>query len=221
MRDNPVPATVRSQTSASPLLQVVRGTVLNTLAPREFSVGSSGVLTLHGLGLEAGVAVSLLPDTGIRLGAPQLAADGSTLELPISIDANASAVPRQVSVRNASGEALSFADPGASLLAIGPGPVQLLSIDPIIVRQGDTVTLILRGSRLSAATAVSIEPGDGVAIEAGPPVWSGDALGEKLSLRIRADAQASLGSRVVRVLTPGSISTGLPSPANTLTVIAP
>lgn len=209
-----------NQSTASPALQVVRGAVLNTLAPREFSAGSSGLLTLRGQGLGANTRVSVLPDTGIRLGSAQVSLDGSVLELPISIDANAPAVPRQVRVNDAQGELL-FVDPQAGQIAIGAGAIELLSIDPIIVRQGDTVTLTLRGSRLQSATAVRIEPPEGIEIEAGPPVWSSDALGPKLSPRIRVDAGARLGSRVVRVLSPGSISTAMPLPANTLTVIAP
>ncbi len=220
VRQGQVQPATRNQSAASPALQVVRGAGLRTLGPREFSVGSTGLLTLQGQGLDANTQVSVLPDTGIRLGSPQVSLDGSVLEMPISIDANAPAVPRRVRVSNAQDELL-FVDPNAGLLAIGPGAVELLSIDPIIVKQGATVTLTLRGSRLQPATAVRIEPPEGITIEADPPGWSSDALGQKLSMRIRVDAGASLGSRVVRVLSPGSISTGTPLPANTLTVIAP
>lgn len=210
----------RSDTAISIPLAVVRGAALHSVAPAEFSPGSTGRLTLRGSGFGAGMRVSLLPDTGISLGAAEVSADGSVLELPITVADDAPAVPRRVQVSGEQGE-LAFVDPRAGQIAIGAGPIALLSIDPIIVKQGDTVTLTLRGSRLRSATGIDIAPSEGITMDAGTPVWSTDALGEKLSLRIRVDPAASLGSRVVRVRSPGSLGTGTPLPANTLTVIAP
>lgn len=210
----------RAQWLHSTALAVVRGAAVHSLSPAEFSPGSQGRLMLRGSGLGAGTRVSLLPDTGISLGAPQISTDGSLLELPITIADDAPALARRVIVRDDRGE-LDFIDPQASRIAIGTGAIELLSIDPIIVRQGDTVTLTLRGSRLQHATAIEITPPEGITMDAGPPVWSRDALGDKLSLRLHVDAAASLGSRVVRVRSPGSLGTGTPLPSNTLTVIAP
>ena len=218
VQDDTPPPVIASSTIA-PRLGVVVGSAVTALGPNGFARGTTGTLTIHGDGLADVSSVSIQPaGTGVTLGVHT--ASANQVSVPISIAADAVAGSYQLVVSDATG-AIEFADPTTNQVHIGLGVVELESIAPILVQQGETAILTLRGENLSTATQVVAEPSDGIVFESGPPTWMYDALGEKLEITIHVPDDAALGPRVIRVISPGTISSAEPVPANILTVIAP
>lgn len=196
-------------------LGVAVGPVATALQATALHPGISGTLSVSGVGLDAVAVVSVSPATGITLGAPMLQPDG-TLSVPIALAVNAPAGVRELMLSDGSAPIL-FAEAAAARFIVAAGEPRIDSIAPILARQGDTLTLIIRGAHLNHAS-VLIEPVAGVVLGSAPTVNAG---GTELTLGVYVPAGAALGGRVIRVQTPGGITTNQAEPANTFTVFPP
>jgi YD repeat-containing protein len=197
-------------------LGVAVGPVATALQATALHPGISGMLTVSGVGLDAVALVSVRPATGITLGAPSIQLDGMSLTLPITLAADAPAGAKTLTLSDGTAPVL-FTEAAAARFIVATGEPRIDSITPILARQGDTLTLTIRGAHLNRAS-VLVEPSAGMVL-GGDPVISAD--GTELTLGVHVPADAALGGRVIRVITPGGVTTDQPEPANTFTVFPP
>lgn len=197
-------------------LGVAVGPVALGLQATALQPGTSGTLTVSGVGLDAVATVNANPAAGITFGAPEIQPGGLSLSVPITLATDASAGIKELKLGDGSAPVL-FTHAAAARFIVATGEPRIDSITPILARQGDTITLTIRGAHLNHAS-VLIEPVAGVVLGS-EPVISSD--GTQLTLGIYVPADAALGGRVIRVQTPGGITTDQPEPANTFTVFPP
>lgn len=195
---------------------VVVGPVAKTLQASPLRPGISGTLTVSGVGLDAVSAATITPATGITVGTPTIQPDGLVLSVPITLAADAPAGLKELKLANGA-TPLLFSEASAAHFIVAAGEPRIDSIAPILARQGETVTLTVRGVNLANAV-VSVEPAAGIVLGS-EPVISAD--GTQLTLGLYLPTDAALGGRVIRIQTPGGITTDQPEPANTFTVFPP
>ena len=210
----PAPA---PQTAFASNLGVVVGPFATRVSPTGFAPQTSGTLTIHGFALGAASAVAVNPATGITLGTPSVAPDGSSVSVPLTVAAGAPATVRDVRVQGASG-LIPFADPAASRIVVGPGQPTFDSITPIVAVQGTTFTMTIRGANFAGALAVTATPPEGIAVSSSFTV---NPAGTQLDVSMAIAPDAPVGSRVIQVHVPGASSSASASPFNTLNVVAP
>lgn len=216
LQTDPVPPATQEIFLGNTRLGVVVGPVAKNVLATPLRPGTSGTLTVNGVGLDAVATISANPTSGITLGTPVIQPDGLSLSVPITLAADASAGIKALMLSN--GAALvPFAEAAAARFVVGTGEPRMDSITPILARQGDTVSLTVRGANLQYAT-VLIEPASGVVLDSAPVV---NADGTELTLGVYVPVDATLGGRVIRVQTPAGITTDLAEPANTFTVFPP
>lgn len=197
-------------------LGVVVGPMAKTLQASPLRPGVSGTLTVSGVGLDAVSAITINPATGITVGTPTIQPDGLLLSVPITIAPDAPAGVKELKLANGA-TSLLFSEASAAHFIVAAGEPRIDSIAPILARQGETVTLTVRGVNLANAV-VSVEPVAGIVLGSEPVV---SADGTQITMGLYIPADAALGGRVIRVQTPGGITTDQPEPANTFTVFPP
>lgn len=197
-------------------LGVTVGPFAHTVQASALVPGATGSLMVMGMNLDAVSSVSLLPATGVTLGTPVVAADRLSMTIPVTVAANAPAGPRQLVLSTPTG-VLPFSQPEGDRFIVASGAPVIDSITPILARQGDSATLTIRGAHLQNAS-VLIEPVTGVVL-GGPPVIN--STGTEITIGVHVPVEAALGGRVIRVQTPGGITTDQAEPANTFTVFPP
>lgn len=197
-------------------LGVAVGPVAKTLQAGFLRPGASGTLIVSGVGLDTVAAVSVNPMTGITLGALTIQPDGLSLSVPISVAADAPTGIKELTLSDSAAPVM-FTEPAAARFIVGTGEPHIESISPILARQGETVTLTVRGAYLHNAS-VLIEPAAGVILGSAPVV---SVDGTELTVGVYVPGDAAMGGRVIRVQTPGGISTDQAEPANTFTVFPP
>ncbi len=195
----------------APPVGAVVGSAITGVVPAAANVGTTNLaLTIQGAGLGGTTAVSFVPPAGITInGAPVVAGDGRSVTLDVSIAANAPTVTRVVRVATASG--FVPAAVGADRFTVTLPPPVITAIVPNRGVAGTALTLVVHGRDLTGATQVSFEPPDGVAIQ-NPPLI--DANGVSATVTLTLATNAPLGQRVVRIATPGGMSTATGSVAN-------
>ncbi|WP_353328715.1 IPT/TIG domain-containing protein [Chitiniphilus shinanonensis] len=215
----PAPQAYTSPLSSAPL-GISVGTVIETMGElRGFVPGASGTLTFTGRALQAIDTVVANPADGITLGTLAAAADGSTLSLPIAVAADALPGSRGLYFHTAS-SAVAVTGPWMPHVKISEGAPVLASVSPIVLKQGETTSLVFRGTRLRLTEALRFTPADGIE-QAAAAQWETDAFGEKLTVPVRVAADAPLVTRVVQLVVAGAESDGVAGPTNTLTIVAP
>lgn len=100
---------VPSGANATPV-GILVGAAASAMSPKSGTRGESLTLQVQGAGLQAVTGVSFTPDTGIMVGSPVVSADGRQLSVPVSIDFNAPATVREVTLLTATGR-VAFAVP--------------------------------------------------------------------------------------------------------------
>lgn len=194
---------------------VVVGSAATALEPAGFVPGESGTLLVRGTGLDRVTTVNVTPSDGIAVGTPVLAADGNSLLATVTVAADATAlIPRRVSLI-AGSEEIPFVGGVLPQIAVGPGVPTIESITPILATQGDTVSMLIRGTKFSGAVAVTVIPPDGVSVS---NALSVNAAGTELGVNLGIAANATPGARVIQVWVPGASSTDQAVPANTFTI---
>ena len=203
----------------SPEIGVAVGPVASAVEPLGFNVGESGNVIVRGIGLPGGTSVSFVPATGIALnGAAVVAADGSSVTQAITVAADA---PQQLrGVRLVSGGApIRFMPPHHdSTIAIAAAPPEVVSLSAILARQGESLSLTVRGENFGNFVEVFAEPATGLVFGTLPTVA---ADGSTVTLSVFVSPDAALGSRVIRVRTRSGTSSATAAPANTFTVFPP
>jgi YD repeat-containing protein len=197
----------------SSLVGVSVGSIVNSVAPATGATGQSLSIVLTGRELAGVSSVSIAPSTGVSLGTPVIAGDGSSIQVPVNITADAPLGARRLQLL-AGTTPVPFAAPGGDRFDVtAPVPV-LVSIEPIVAQVGTTVGFVLRGSNLQGATQIRVTPSQGVAVN--PP--GVNAAGDIASVVMVFDAAAAAGQRVVSVVTPAGESSTVSGPTNTITL---
>lgn len=208
--------TTRSQFSSQ--LGIALGATALSLDTSGFAPGFSGTLNVQGIALNDITSAVVTPATGITLGTPIVTVDGKQVTIPITVDASAARGARTIKLNTASGSVV-FANPAAAQILVGPGVPRMDSITPILAKQGEVVSVTVRGANLQDALSLSATPAVGLAVV--PGTLNVNPSGTQLTLSFVIDANAPLGARVMQVIVPGAVSDGTPVPANTFTVFAP
>lgn len=199
---------------------VVVGAAAYRVEPDGLLQGNQTSVTVVGQGLERVQAVSVLPATGLLLDAPVVAPDGRSLTFNIAAAPDAPLGARALRLQTSDAQPVVFLSAALEQFGIGRLPT-LNSVSPIVLEQSQGYNLVIRGSNLSSVMAVQLEGGAGVQVLDSGIEWSQDTLGERLSVPVRVDANADLGARVLRFKVPGGMTGAEPTPANSLTVVAP
>lgn len=203
----------------SPLVGLVVGSAVSAQQPDGWLQGSAGTLTVSGKELSATTQIKILPVDGVLLGDVTVAGDAESLTVPITVAPNATPGKRRVVLTDTNNKPVPFISVEQQVMGIGVMPV-LNSVAPINLQQGKGVTLQIRGSNLQWVSQLIVEGAPGISV-ATDMQWSQDGLGELLTVSITADSNAALGSRVIRLVVPGGITSGEAVPANTINVITP
>lgn len=193
------------------------GAMVTGLEPDRAVLGTQNlVVRIKGFGL-AGVTDSIIqPDTGITIKPNSLtvAPDGSFVEVTIDIASDAPVAPRVVSLKTNSGTVPS-ASPSANRFQVTYPQPQLWSLLPNNGVIGSTFTLQVNGRNLFNASSITFEPPEGITVGSSISVSSDGAV---VSVPIAIDVAAVSGKRVVRITTPGGISTAVMNVGNAFTV---
>ena len=202
---------------ASPLVGVVVGAYLDNVAPKTLAIGTGPTpLVITGAGLEGVTAVNIQPSDGLTLGAINVAPDGRSVTVPVTVAANAATTVRKVVLSGAQQPYIA-ARAGADQIQITLSPPEIFSMDPIFATIGTTgATLTVRGRNLQAAQSVSFTPGSGISVSNTPVV---NADGTILTIVYSINPLSQAGDHVVTVVTPGGSSGTTATAANTFHVV--
>jgi len=223
----PVGIMVSSSTATAPMttytpiisraVGVNVGSVVTGLAPNHGAVGTADmILRVNGYGLSTATTITFNPPDGITAQNGSLfnAPDGSYVEVPISIDANAPISQRTVLVSTSTG-VIPPASPGANIFRVTYPQPEILGLNPIRGQVGSLFTMTVSGKDLFSAGSIDFTPTTGVSVN-NPPTVGSDGATATVTVFISADAPT--GARVVTVTTPAGTTSNTPSAANTFTV---
>jgi hypothetical protein len=205
---------------------VVVGPALFAAAPAGAIKGSSGVLTMTGVGLDPAGTITTTPgvtDGSVTFGVPVVAPDASQVTVPYTVAANAATASRRLSwvVGSAqAAKAIPAPRPDALLWRVLDQPV-LSSFTPLVSTVGQAVSLVIRGGNLKEVTRIRIEPAEDIDISSDPPTWTNDGLSEVLTVKILIRAAAQPGPRVLRLEYPGGLTTSQSTASNTMSINTP
>ncbi len=202
---------------AAPETGVLIGSAIQGVDPSTLLTGEGPVdVVVEGVGLEGATAARIVPDDGLTIGNPSIAADGTNITVPVAVAEEAPRTLRRFVIERA-GTPYPAVPVDADRVRIALPPPVIHSIDPLFIRPGDTgATLTVRGLRLLDVQSVSVLPSDGVQVDARPEVNEDGTL---LTVRLGIAPDAEPGERVVIVQTAGGVSDDTPTAANTLRVV--
>jgi YD repeat-containing protein len=206
----------------------VRG--LQPTSPDGFVAGSAATLQVEGAGLGAVTNLRVLGPAGapaagaagITFGTWSVNAAGTLLTAPVNLTAAVPSGTYALALTQTLGSTASrliTVPPTALQFNVGKLPQSLESVAPIVLEQGKSYSFSVRGTGLRDVYQLSTEPAGGLVF--GTVQWTSDAFGELLTSTVRIDADAAIGSRVVRLRVPGGITGTSALPANTITVVPP
>lgn len=167
-------------------------------------------------------ATGSTPATSLTVGALTVNLDGTSLTAPVTVSNTAQIGAYRVALDIGSGVTAKRvpAVPQVDLsLAVGALPT-INSISPIVMEQGKSYSLLIRGSQLQTVFEAWLDSASGVDFVSAP-VWSTDTYGELITVSVTVKSDASMGSRVIRLRVPGGASSANPLPTNTITIFAP
>lgn len=219
----------RDESAYAPHVGVVVGVASTGLVPRSpdgFLKGGSGGLVITGVNLDQVSSVTVLGSAGVTLGALAVNGGNTQLTVPVSVSGTAASGTYGVRLHSGSGTTtavVTAVNPGAMRFSVGALPTQMESVSPIVLEQGKSYTFTVRGTGLQDVYQVEASPGTGlrIGVAFSAPLWSTDALGEKLTVPVFVEADAPVGSRVLRLRVPGGVTDADATPANTITITTP
>lgn len=217
LASTPVP-TSQSLEQVAAAAGVVRGPVVLRVEPAAWVPGQSGVLVVRGRNLPAGATLQVLPANAVTLsGSAVVDGDGGAVRQSLTVAAGTSLKSLTVNVLKADGAVIPVAVGGSDSQALWltPGLPEIVSLETILARQGDTVDLLIRGVNLGDALRVSADPAAGIDLA---PDFTVNTAGTELRVRLFVRTDAALGARVIRVFNRLGGSAAVASPANTFTV---
>lgn len=207
----PTTASVQAVTAA---LGLARAPVVLDGVPAGLRPGDTTTLTLGGQGLDRTAAASVSPADGLTIHSLGVGADGASVDLEITVDADATAGMRRLLLHTDEGLRIP-AVAAADRVAIGPGTPRIDSLTPILAGRGDAGVLLIRGERLQLVSELRLVGEPGLRLGA---FWSSTPDGTELSVTYAVDPDAPLGQRIIQLSVPGDHSSAEASPANTFTV---
>lgn len=201
-------------------------TGMSPTRPDGFLAGGNHALVISGHALDQVTAVTVHGTAGITLGTPVVSGDARQLTVPVDVPALAASGVYGVQLFSGVGTAtarIPDVQPGAMFFNVGALPTGMESVSPLVLEQGKTYTFTVRGTGLRDVYQIEASPAGGLrfGMPFVPPQWSSDALGEKLTVLVTVDAEAAVGSRVVRLRVPGGATGADALPANTITISTP
>jgi YD repeat-containing protein len=202
-------------TFVSPRVGIAVGSVITDLVPQAWPVGSSGTLVIRGANIPATAQVSVQPATGLTLGVPTVAADGSQMSVPISIDAAAVSGGRRLLVSDGL-NLIPYAASSKSHLVLTTGQPTITSLEPLFAKPGTTVRLTVRGRNLQNGR-FALAPGVDLRVDS-QPVISAD--GTELVTNVQIAPLAATGPRTAQVTTPSAESSSQATFANQFTLVS-
>jgi hypothetical protein len=210
----PTPAPRLATPLTAARVGVLVGTLATQMTPKAVVVGTQSQITVQGIGLDSVTSADFAPNTGLTVSNLQSNPAGTSLNLNLTVDANAAKTQRLLVLRTASGQVL-FANPQEALLLVAAPAPTLIALDPQIVVAGQpAVTMTARGVNFRDVLGVRFVPPDGMT--AGNATVNSD--GSLLQVSVQAAASAVSGSRTLIVMTAGGDSSADPVPANTFQV---
>lgn len=212
-------ATGRSSSAGSPSVGLLLGAGAQSMTPAGWLRGANGNIVVNGQDLGSVTGASIEPNTGLLVGAPVVTPDGKQLTLSLAVAPDAPMVLRKLRLMRANGVDLAFTSSAVDRFGIGQLPT-LTSIAPIVLEQGKSTLLTIRGNQLDGVAGVAFEPSGGLRA-AQEPTWGEDGFGEFLKVLITVDGNAGLGQRVLRLEVPGGMTSATPQVFNSLTVVTP
>jgi hypothetical protein len=177
---------------------------------------ATGVLTITGEGLQAVTDVRFLGAAGVVRDAYTVSSDGTRLSVPLTVAANAAPGVRAVVLDSAAGP-VPFVDPRVAQIAVATGVPSIESIDPIVWRQGQGMTLTVRGQHLGQARRVVPSPAEGISVAPAITV-SPDGTTLTVGISVAPDAPPT-DEGLVQVETPGGITPAVRTPANSFRIV--
>jgi YD repeat-containing protein len=201
-------------------------TGISPASPDGVLKGTASTITVTGFALGDVTSATVLGPTALTAGQVQVNSDGTQLTVPITVPADATSTYYGIRLSRAAATPSTRITPVSEygmFFNLGSLPTTIDSVAPIVLEQGKTYTFTIRGSNLRDVYQVMAEPGAGLLFGEGGlvPQFSTDTFGEKLTVQLRVEGNAPIGSRVVRLKVPGGITSADPIPANTITVVAP
>jgi YD repeat-containing protein len=212
----------------APNIGVIVGTAITGMAPLSpegFLKGATGNVVFTGVGLGQ-VTSAKVTGAGISLGSIVVDPAGTQVTVPVTVGGTATSAAYGLSLSTGSGTAsvrVTSVSAGAMAFNVGALPLVINSMSPIVLEQGKTYTFTVRGTNLKDIYQLVADPVGGLnfGFDLTTPQWSTDALGEKLTATVLINANAAIGSRVIRLRVAGGITDATPTPANTITIVAP
>lgn len=213
----------------APNVGVLVGPASTGLSPRSpggLLKGTTGTLTVTGVGLGDVTSAAIVGQAGFSTGQVQANSDGTQLIVPVTVPPTASSTYQGLRLFIGSGATASRLTSLAEtdmFFNVGSLPAAIASVSPIVLEQGKTYTFTVRGTNLADVYQLVAEPDAGLVFGEGGlrPEFSTDSFGEKLTVQVRVRADGAVGSRVVRFKVPGGITSAEPVPANTITIVTP
>lgn len=198
----------------SPELSVIRGAGVSAIAPLKSMRDTVVTLTVEGYGLENVTALNFEPAQGVSVAAPQVAPDGLSLTVDVTIAADAETTTRVLSL-DAGGTNLAFINPDVSRFSIlGPVP-QINYISPNFIVAGNTTTVSIHGQLFNEVDSVRIEPSQNLTIST-PQINAEKTL---ITVQVTSDVSVQIGARTLIVSSNAGESSSVPSAENQLDVV--
>lgn len=198
-------------------LGVVVGASATGVTPRTGIVGSTVTVKVQGQGLQDVNAVSFVPATGLTVGAPTFAGDGSELTFSVTVAADAVLGLRRLVLATPAGP-MAFANVNDGAFLVSTPLPMVESIAPQVLTLGGTAqTLTVRGRYLDNVVDVRFVPAAGITVIR--PFTASDG-GNTLAFAVQVDAAATAGPRKLIVTTAAGESAAEASPANTVVLAA-
>lgn len=198
----------------SPELSIVRGAGITSIQPLSSMTDMSVTLTIEGYELANVTAVNVEPAQGVTVGTPQIAGDGLSLTVDVTIAANAQTTTRQLTVVSG-GTSLPFIKPEFSRFEIlGPIP-QINFISPNFIVAGSTSSIDIHGNNFDAVNSVRIDPPQGFTVSI-PQLNADNSIA---TVQVTADLATQRGNRTLIVSSTSGESSAVPSATNQLNVV--
>ncbi|MGR9106625.1 MAG: hypothetical protein ACU843_06795 [Gammaproteobacteria bacterium] len=197
-------------------LGVAKGAVVFGLNPRVLIADGQPVqIKIFGTRLAGIEKVAIDPPDGISIGPLMIAADGSFVTFTVTVEPGVTLGLRRI-ILILGNEKILAIDPQAVQIAIVRGAPEIEAIDPIVVTRFSKNEMVIRGKNFDFSPALKIMPAEGITIA--QPIQV-SANRNEIRAAIAVDELAPLGDRIVSVETGAGVTSSLPSPDNTLTVV--
>lgn len=211
----PAPVTSERHATSSPAGVVVGPAVL-AVQPPALLRGQTAEILVQGHALPAGASVRVFPEGHVTpQGSAVLEPGGTVLRQTVAVSATAPIQSYQVRVSGPGESFVPAASANAAVLQVIARLPEVVSLEPILAVQGDTLNLLIRGVGLAGITRISAEPAAGIDFGASFTV---NAAGTEITVPLSVRADAPPGARTIRVFNAAGGSSAAASPANTFTV---